>query len=122
MLTAERAHREPAGLERLAGRGRHDLLVQLGQRRRDRRGGPDPQPRIATGSFEHTVEIDVVRVLVGDQHRRDPVERGLDLGEHPRVDDESPLTVVEPDAGVGELRQLGHSSRMCIAASSALAA
>ena len=45
----------------------------------------------------------VVGVQVGDEHGRGAVN-GLRLGEHPRVDHERHPVVLDPDAGVAELR------------------
>ena len=45
----------------------------------------------------------VVGVLVGDQHRVGAVE-GPDVGEHPRVEHHGRAVVLDPDAGMAELR------------------
>jgi hypothetical protein len=48
------------------------------------------------------VDIDVVGVLVGDEHRRGPDQR-LALGVGAGVDHEHPVAVLEPDAGMAVL-------------------
>ena len=73
--------------------------------------GASSRIRAATASMVNTgasvraqvVGQVVVGVLVGDQHRVRAVD-GLGIGEHPGVDDDHRAVVLDPDAGMPELR------------------
>ena len=67
---------------------------------------PDLEILVLRGSGRESFDVNVVRVLVGDEHRVDPAECVVNLTEHARVDDEPAITVLQAHAGMGELRHL----------------
>jgi len=98
---ADRAHRQP-GIEGRARRDDTRPLRDVGGIRGQLLGDLSDGEHRSVGGPE-VVGIEMVGVDVGDQDRGGTVDR-LALGEHAGVEDEHLTVVLDPDAGVAELR------------------
>jgi len=65
--------------------------------------GPQGQAGVAGQRGADRIRVEVVRVLVGDQHRGGPVQGGGRVAPAARVDDQDRAVLVQPDARVPEL-------------------
>src|SRR5690606_5448717 len=99
---AEHVHPEPSRLEVVAVPYHADLQRQVGQLGGD--GLARPHLQVGGGGGE-PVDVQVVGVLVGDEHRVGAVEHRV-TGERAGVDDEDLPVLLQPYAGVPVLREL----------------
>src|SRR5215472_3507046 len=78
-------------------------VAEPGELRADRLVGPQGHAGVAGQRGADRVGVQVVRVLVGDQHGGGPVQGGGRVAPAARVDDQGGAVLVQPDAGVPEL-------------------
>ncbi len=72
--------------------------------------GEELQGAAAQQRRHHGVDVNMVRMFVGDQHGVGPGQGLVRLGEGPRVQHQDPAVFLQADTGVGEFRELHRAS------------
>ena len=101
--SSEHAHGEAGCTERVAPADGVDVRAQSLELPCKRRGRPDLKLRGSLSGNLEAVPVDVVGMLMGDEHRFCSVER-LGFSEYPRVDHQDLPVLLKTDARVPHLR------------------